>query len=340
MTPFGPAALQPATTALVDDVRAGLMTRGQKRLPPKYLYDDLGSALFEAITHLPEYGLCRAERRLLAAHAGEVAQLSQARTVVELGSGSATKTQVLLAALLRRHPVGYCAVDVSAAALAMTRRQLAGTPGLHVRGIEDEYAPGLASALRSRADGPILVLLLGSSLGNFDAPESLRFLQHARRQLRAGDSLLLGADLEKPVGQLLAAYDDALGVTAAFNLNLLTRLNRELGADFRHDRFRHRARFNARTRNVEMHLESRERQLVRFARGLPPVSFDAGETIHTESSHKYSRVELAQLLSASGFRCEAQWVDEDWPFASSLFIADQAGGERLEGFSRVRGNRQ
>jgi L-histidine Nalpha-methyltransferase len=323
VTPFDRAARWALATPFAEDARAGVGTAGQKTLPPKHLYDALGSALFEAITQLPEYGLWRAERNLLAGHADDIAARTQAASVVELGSGSAAKTLPVLEALLRRHPVDYCAIDVSPAALAMTRRQLAGMPGLRARGIEDEYEPGLAAALRPRpARTPVLVMLLGSSLGNLDAPASLRLLRRIRGLLRTGDSLLLGADLEKPVQRLLAAYDDALGVTAAFNLNLLVRMNRELGADFMLAHFRHRARFNPRTRNVEMHLESRLRQTVRFADGLEPAAFRAGETIHTECSHKYSPGELCGLLSDSGFRREAQWVDEDWPFASGLFVAD------------------
>ena len=312
-----------AQSSFADDVRVGLTARGQKTLPPKHLYDALGSALFEAITQLPEYGLWRAERALLRENAEEIAGRMRATSVIELGSGSATKTIYLLEAMLRRRAVTYCTVDLSSAALEMTRRELDGLQGLTVRSVEDEYLPGLESAMGSLAThGRTLVLFLGSSLGNFEPLASLRFLQRIRRLLRPGDGLLLGADLEKPVNQLLAAYDDALGVTAAFNLNLLVRMNRELGADFVLSQFRHRARFNADMRNVEMHLESLRDQAVHFSKAGFSVPFRAGETVHTESSHKYSLDELGCLAGNSGFLCTANWVDPGLRFFSGLFIAE------------------
>jgi L-histidine Nalpha-methyltransferase len=309
-------------SAFAHDVRSGLTAKGQKKLPPKYLYDALGSALFEAITQLPEYGLWRAERRLLQEHATEISAAAAAASVIELGSGSAKKTAYLLQSLLRRQPVKYWSIELSRAAIDMTRVELAGLSGLEFRGVEQEYLPGLDVAMSSRAvDGHALVLFLGSSLGNFDDLEGVRFLQQVRRILRPGDTLLLGADLVKPRDQLLAAYDDSLGVTAAFDLNLLVRMNRELGADFRLDQFRHQARFNAELRDVEMHIESRCDQEVRFSGAGFSVKFQAGETIHTESSHKYSLQELGQIIQSSGFRCTSQWIDGEWLFASSLCTA-------------------
>jgi len=316
------AAVPLPGSAFAHDVRAGLMVKGQKKLAPKYLYDALGSALFEAITQLPEYALWRAERRLLKEHAAEIAAAAAAASVLELGSGSAKKTAYLLQSLLRRQAVKYWSIELSRAAIDMTRLELAGLSGLEFRGIEQEYLPGLDAALSTRAtEGQALVLFLGSSLGNFDDLEGVRFLQQVRRILRSGDTLLLGADLVKPQEQLLAAYDDALGVTAAFNLNLLVRMNRELGADFRLQQFRHRARFNAELRDVEMHIESRADQEVRFAGAGFSVRFRAGETIHTESSHKYSLEELGQIIQSSGFRCSNQWIDGEGLFASSLCTA-------------------
>lgn len=302
------------------DVRAGLLRPGQKSVPPKYLYDTLGSLLFEAITQLPEYGVWRAELALFEAHAPAIAAACPAVNVVELGSGSASKTTLLLQALLRRHPLRYCAVDVSAAALALTRQSLASLEGLRQRSIEAEYLPGLEMALQSRADGATLVLLVGSSLGNLDFAASVRFLRQMRSSLRPGDALLLGADLLKPDSVLLQAYDDALGVTAAFNLNLLVRMNRELGANFDLGQFRHRARLNHDTHDVEMHLESRAAQRVQFADGLA-ITLQEGETIHTESSHKYSLAELDHLGENSGFRLSEQWLDEQWRFVSRLYTA-------------------
>ncbi|HTZ00274.1 MAG TPA: L-histidine N(alpha)-methyltransferase [Rhodocyclaceae bacterium] len=320
-------ALPPTATgaALAAAARAGLAGGGQKTLPPMFLYDPLGSALFEAITQLPEYGVWRAERQLLADNAEVIAAGSDASCVIELGSGSATKTVSILRALLERRPqatVSYCTVDLSPGAIERTRSEVGSLPGLRLACIEDEYLPGLEAALRSRpADGRALVLFLGSSLGNFDHPAGLAFLRRLRRTLRAGDGLLLGADLDKAVERLLAAYDDALGVTAAFNLNLLARLNRELGADFRLAQFHHRVRFNEASHDVEMHLESLCDQQVHFPHAGFSVRFRRGETIHTESSHKYSLAELAELAGASGFEPVAQWCDGEWQFASGLYRA-------------------
>jgi L-histidine N-alpha-methyltransferase len=316
------AAASLSGSAFAHDVRVGLTAKGQKKLLPKYLYDALGSALFEAITQLPEYGLWRAERRLLKEHAAEISAAAAASSVVELGSGSAKKTAYLLQSLLRRQAVKYWSIELSGAAIDMTRLELAGLSGLEFRGIEQEYLPGLDIAMAAReTGGHALVLFLGSSLGNFDDLEGVRFLQQVRRILRPGDTLLLGADLVKPCDQLLAAYDDSLGVTGAFNLNLLVRMNRELGADFRLKQFRHRARFNADLRDVEMHIESQSDQEVRFTGAGFSVKFQAGETIHTESSHKYSLEELGQIIQSSGFRCTCQWIDEEWLFASNLCTA-------------------
>ena len=320
-------SLQPSISAVpstspsfLEEARAGLTGGGQKAMPPKYFYDALGSALFEAITQLPEYGLCRSELRLLQTHAAQMALLAPAATVVELGSGSATKSALLLRALLRQRPVAYCAIDVSPAALEMTRRGLAGLTDLRVRTIESEYLPGLRSAVHAPiAHGSTLVLLLGSSLGNLDFATSVRFLRSVRMTLQPGDHLLLGSDLIKPEPLMLAAYDDALGVTAAFNLNLLVRMNRDLGADFVLPQFRHRARFNHETRDVEMHLESLVDQTVQFADFAVP--FRAGETIHTESSHKYSLGELDRLAENCGFRTVEHWVDTEGRFASTLCVA-------------------
>lgn len=304
------------------DVRAGLSRAGQKSLPPKYLYDDLGSLLFDAITRLPEYGVWRAERRLLAAHADAIADACAAGLVVELGSGSAEKTRSVLEALLDRRPLSYCAVEISATALDNARRALGDLAGLKVRGIAGEYLAGLADALRGRAPGmPALVLFLGSSLGNFDPLAGLHFLKSVRRLLVPGDALLLGADLDKPEARLLAAYDDALGVTAAFNLNLLVRMNRELDADFDLPSFRHRVCYDRMRRNVEMHIESLCGQRVRIGAGRFDVAFAEGETIHSENSHKYTLRELDDLTRDAGFACSARWCDDALGFASGLYSA-------------------
>jgi L-histidine N-alpha-methyltransferase len=312
----------PGAADFLADVRAGLLRAGQKSLSPKYFYDQLGSHLFEAITQLPEYGLWRAERALLTAHAGEIAALTHAIDVIELGSGSAAKTAVLLQPLLRHKPVRYCAIDVSRTALEMTRQELSVLAGLRLHTVEGDYFSGLEAAMRARpTHGATLVLMLGSSLGNFDFGASVRLLRHVRAALHPGDHLLLGADLMKPEPQMLAAYDDALGVTAAFNLNLLLRMNRELGANFVLSRFRHRVRFNGETHDVEMHLESLVEQTVHFAAGDFAVAFAAGETLHTENSHKYSAIELDRLADTCGFRPVAHWLDTSRLFLSALELA-------------------
>jgi len=305
------------------DARAGLTRRGQKELPSKYLYDDVGSALFEVISRLPEYGLTRADERLLRRHADEiVSQLSGAVAVAELGSGSGKKTRWLLEALCRRQPTFYFPVEISRSALTMCERELRDIDAISIVGFEREYLDGLLEVASYREHGQsLLVLFLGSTIGNFDRPAGVKFLSEVRRVLAPGDSLLLGTDLEKPCAQLLQAYDDELGVTAAFNLNLLARANRELGADFDLRQFAHVARINHCARSIEMHLQSRRRQVVNIPAADVVVEFMEGETIWTESSHKYSLAEIRPMAHDAGFHCEAQWIDDEWPFAENLLVA-------------------
>lgn len=304
------------------DVAAGLGGRGQKTLPCKYFYDELGSALFEAITALPEYTITRAEERVLQTHAETIAARSGARTVVELGSGSSRKTRRLLECLARRQATRYVPIDISPAALAASTAALDGLARLVVQPLAAEYLDGMRHIAAARADAaPLLLLFLGSSLGNFGRRDGIRFLRRLRRALRRGDRLLLGTDLLKPAPVLLAAYDDALGVTAAFNRNLLARANRELGADFVPARFRHEARFDPRGGGIEMHLVAREAHSVRVPAAGLRVAFAAGESIHTESCHKYSLPEVAHLGACSGFACEGQWIDREGAFADTLFVA-------------------
>ena len=312
-----------ATYSLVQEVRAGLLKTGQKELPAKCFYDDVGSALFEAICHLPEYGLTRADERIMRRYSeAMVSHLAAPVVVAELGCGSGRKTRWILEALSRRQPVVYHPIEISSSALATCRRELDDIDSLRIAGFESEYLDGLLHVAAHRpVHQHILVLFLGSTIGNFDRPAGIRFLQQVRRILRPGDALLLGTDLEKPVSQLIAAYDDSLGVTAAFNLNVLARLNRELDADFRLDQFRHLARYNYHERRIEMHLLSTLEQTVTVPAAELMVTFRAGETIWTESSHKYNLPEVRQLAQQSGFRCENQWLDEEWPFAESLLIA-------------------
>jgi dimethylhistidine N-methyltransferase len=289
------------------------------------LYDDVGSALFEVIGHLPEYGLTRADERLLRRHGHDIVErLATPVSVAELGSGSGKKTRSLLEALGRRQRTFYYPVEISRSALAMCERELRDMDSISMVGFEREYLDGLrqvATEYRKRGQ-QVLVLFLGSTIGNFEGLAGLKFLTEVRRILERGDSLLLGTDLEKPNQQLLAAYDDELGVTAAFNLNLLARINRELDANFDLRQFSHLARINRETRSVEMHLRSRRRQTVVIAAENLEVEFQKGETIWTESSHKYSTEEVLHMAGTAGFRCRAQWIDEQWPFAESLLVAE------------------
>jgi L-histidine N-alpha-methyltransferase len=317
------------------DVRAGLTRPGQKELLSKYLYDDVGSALFEVISHLPEYGLTRADERLLRRHASEIIdrlspdRLSADRAatpvaVAELGSGSGKKTRWLLEALGKTQRTFYYPVEISRSALAMCERELRDIDSISIVGFEREYLDGLrqvATAYR-KCGQQLLVLFLGSTIGNFEGLAGLKFLTQVRRILEPGDALLLGTDLEKPNAQLLAAYDDELGVTAAFNLNLLARINRELDANFDLGKFSHVAKINHEARRVEMHLRSERRQTVSIGAAGLEVEFQEGETIWTESSHKYSTTEVLQMARTAGFSCEAQWIDEEWPFAESLLRAE------------------
>ena len=243
--------------------------------------------------------------------------------VAELGSGSGKKTRWLLEALCRRQPTSYFPIEISPAALAMCRRQLSDIDSISIVGFESEYLEGLRQVSAERRPGQhILVLFLGSTIGNFDRPAGVNFLGEVRRTLRPGDCLLLGADLEKPVSRLLAAYDDPLGVTAAFNRNLLARINRELDGDFRLQEYDHVARYEADDRRIEMHLRSRRRQHVAIPKADLNVTIEEGETIWTESSYKYSRSEPRLMAQETGFRCQAQWVDEEWGFADNLWIAE------------------
>jgi L-histidine N-alpha-methyltransferase len=306
-----------------DDVRAGLCRPGQKELPSKYLYDALGSALFDAITLLPEYGLTRADERVLQRYCRDIARrVAPGAIVAELGSGSGRKTRCILDALRRSGPLHYYPIEISPAALASCEAELRDIESVSIVGVESEYLQGLAEVARRRPSGAHLcVLFLGSTIGNFDAGADVRFLREVRRLLQRGDTLLLGTDLLKPQRLLIDAYADPRGVTAAFNLNLLGRINRELGGEFDLRRFAHEARFNERTSSIEMHLRACGAQQVSIRAIDASVSFDDGETIWTETSHKYSPADVTQLARASGFTIDAQWIDEEWPFAESLLVA-------------------
>ncbi len=305
------------------EVRHSLSLPGQRELPSKYFYDELGSALFEAITLLPEYGLTRASERLLAAHAPSVmGRLPGPLRVAELGCGSGKRTRHLLEAVAARGGITYCPIEISGAALARCELELGQVRGVTIVGCERSYLEGLESVLRARSPHErVMVLFLGSSVGNFDRPAADSFLRQVRALLQPGDGLLLETDLVKDRARLLAAYADPLGLTAAFNLNLLARLNRELGADFDLAGFEHLAVYNELERRIEMHLRSLREQLVRIPAADLELSLRAGETLWTENSHKYILEELAPMAARTGFEAQESWVDEEWPFAQSLWLA-------------------
>jgi len=314
-----------STTNFAEDVRNGLTKPGQKELPSNYLYDDIGSALFDAITLLPEYGLYRADERILRQHAAEIVrpQLSAPVVVAELGSGSGKKTHSILEALALHQHTTYYPIEISSTALDQCAKEMNLLDRVSFVGIHREYLDGLSMVTANRQDRDrLLVLFLGSTIGNFDRPAAMEFLSDLRRRLHIGDTLLLGADLVKPVELLLAAYDDPAGVTASFNLNLLARVNRELGADFDLRAFRHLAHYNERERRIEMHLVSLRNQLVTIPAAGCSLRFNCGETIWTESSYKYRTDEIRQVARETGFHLEAQWEDDEWPFAESLLTAD------------------
>jgi L-histidine Nalpha-methyltransferase len=306
------------------DVRESLTKSVQRELPSKYLYDEVGSALFETICVLPEYGLTRADARLLKKYAGEiVGRLPGPIQVAELGSGSGKKTRWILEALAKRQKTYYYPIEISPSALAACEKELGHIDMVSIVGYEQPYLEGLRAVVESReGKDHLLVLFLGSTIGNFDRDAGEKFLSGVRGILRRGDALLLGTDLEKAIEDQLLAYDDPAGVTAAFNLNLLARINRELGADFDLRSFRHEARWNARERRMEMHLRSLRQQTIEVPAAGLRLRLREGETIWTESSHKYQVEEVLEMAGRTGFRCEGQWIDGEWPFAQNLLIAE------------------
>jgi dimethylhistidine N-methyltransferase len=300
------------------EVRNGLSKPGQKELYSKYFYDALGSALFDAITLLPEYGLTRADTRLLRKHVREIASRVVNRSVVvELGSGSGDKAREVLPYLAAEQTLIYCPIDLSGAALTRSVRDLDDIRNLRIVPIEDSYIHGLRRAAKFRRPGTSLVVLfLGSSIGNFEPDVAVEFLKSVRATLHSGDVLLLSTDLVKPLDRMLAAYDDSVGLTGAFNLNLLARINRELGADFNLRNFEHEARYHEAEQRIEMHLRSKVRQSVSLRDFV--VTLEAGETIWTESSYKFLPEQVRSMAERAGFKFDLQWIDAEWPFAQSL----------------------
>jgi L-histidine Nalpha-methyltransferase len=303
------------------EVHAGLTRGGQKTLPCRFLYDELGSALFEAITCLPEYGLTRADARILQEHAGDLLDLLPGDLMVaELGSATGIKTRPILERLKRRQEAAYYPIDLSSSALARCALEL-GDLGKVVT-LEMSYIQGLREAAARRVAGQkMLVLFLGSTIGNFEPEAAIDFLYGIRLCLEPGDALLLGTDLVKPKGRMLAAYDDPIGVTAAFNLNLLARINRELDGDFDLRRFQHQVRYDDGAQRIEMHLRSREYQIVNIRKADLIVDFLPKETICTETCHKFRAEQISVLARASGFNLETLWLDREWGFAENLLMA-------------------
>ena len=312
-----------ARADFAEDVRAGLSAE-PKRLSPKYFYDELGSRLFDAICLLPEYYLTRAEDEILTRDADEiVGAVDGHKTLLEMGSGSAQKTRCIIEALLRQQrELHYIPVDISDSALETSSRVLLQSyPSLRVTAYAGDYYDGLAAIGDREGRGRTFALFLGSNIGNFDHSGAREFLRALRRVLRPGDALLLGADLKKPKGVLEAAYDDALGVTAAFNLNLLARINREFGADFDLRAFKHLAVYNEEIGRVEVYAESTRPQNVSLPKLGMDIHFAAGERIHTESSYKYDLEGLSRLAAETGFTRARTWLDQAGQFSSNLLLA-------------------
>lgn len=303
--------------ALRTDVLNGL-TRHPKTLPPKWFYDARGSDLFEEITRLPEYYPTRAEREILIDRAVEIAAASGARTLIELGSGSSEKTRHLLDALPELH--SYVPVDVSESALrGAANALLEERPQLSVHALIADFTAELSLP---ETPGPRLVAFLGGTIGNLLPDERAAFLSSARSLLSPGDTLLLGTDLVKDEKVLVAAYDDAAGVTAAFNRNVLSVVDRELGADFALDDFEHVARWNPRQEWIEMRLRARRALTVKIPELDLLVSFEAGEEVRTEVSAKFRKDGVRGELAAAGLRLSQWWTDSAGRFALSLATVD------------------
>ena len=295
-----------------EDVIEGL-SQPQKALPPKYFYDAAGSRLFERICRLPEYYPTRAELSLTRSHLADIARFAgRGCELIEYGSGASLKTRLLLGAL---RPAAYVPVDISRSALAGAARRLAREFGwLHIFAVVGDFSRPLRLPVpRGRSGRRRVVYFPGSTIGNLTPQEALAFLKMTRGQVGAGGAMLVGVDLKKDARPLHAAYNDARGVTARFNLNLLARINRELGADFELRRFAHYAFYNAGAGRIEMHLVSLARQRVRLGRHR--FAFEPGETIHTENSYKYSVAEFRALAAEAGFRAAKVWQDAPGRFA-------------------------
>ena len=292
------------------EVIEGLM-REQKVLPAKYFYDHIGSQLFEQITQQPEYYPTRTELAILEQHRAEIARsIGDVHTLIEYGSGSSRKIQMLLETFT--HLDTYMPIDISKDFLMESARQLSERyPALHIKAVCGDYSQSISLPVEESQKR--VIFFPGSTIGNFEPEEAMRFLRHSSRILETGDGFLIGVDLKKSVDVLERAYNDAAGVTAAFNLNMLTHLNQMLEGTFDVTRFDHHAFYNEEKGRIEMHLRSQLDQLVQV--GDVTVPFKQGETIHTENSYKYSKEEFETLARQSGFHSVNCWIDDDERFS-------------------------
>ena len=307
------------------DVARGLGSK-PKRLSSKYFYDEVGSALFDAITHLPEYYLTRAETEILSEWGWQIVRvLNEPLDFLELGSGSAVKTRLLIGEALRvQSRLRYSPIDISTDALRASSMALVESyPALSVRAYAGDYFDVLGSHA-VRLERKTLAMLMGSNIGNYEPHEAARLLSLLGKGLRPGDGLLLGADLKKDRETLERAYDDLAGVTSAFDLNLLARINREFGADFDLRNFRHVASYDEARGSVDSFLEARERATVSLPSIGVRATFEAGERLHTESSYKFTDAEIVALGRAAGFGHKAAWHDHERRFAVHLLVRDSA----------------
>jgi L-histidine N-alpha-methyltransferase len=305
--------------SFAEEVGNGL-TAEPKTLPCRFLYDETGSHLFEEICDLPEYYLTRVEREILRERVGEIAGCFDGPiTLCELGSGSSSKTRLLIEALLRAHGrLRYVPVDISRSILEESASELLDRyDALEVVAIASEYQDGLRH-VRSHTERPKLVVWLGSSIGNLEREAAQEFLRGVRAVLAPADRMLVGIDLRKQADVLEAAYDDSAGVTARFSLNLLDRMNRELDADFDKDSFRHQAVYKEAEGRVEIRVVSREAQQVAIEALDLEVNFEAGEGIYTEDAYKYSQAEIDELARGSGFSVARRWLDAEDRFSLNL----------------------
>ncbi len=306
--------------SFAEEVERGL--RGEaKQLPCRFFYDKQGSLLFEQICELHEYYPTRAERSILTERAGELAaRFDEPASIVELGSGSASKTRILIEAFLdRQDSLTFEPIDISRSALERSAAELLKAYSrLEIQAVVGEYEHGLHQRARE-VDQPQLIVWLGSSIGNLDRSEAADFLRSVHKKMGPADELLVGIDLRKDARLLERAYHDSRGVTARFNLNLLARINRELGGEFDLAGFRHRARYLEEAGRVEMHLESVSEQRVRIEALDLEVEFDVGELSHTVNSYKYSIDEIESLAAAAGLRGEDRWLDAEGLFSLNLF---------------------